>query len=194
MKKIFFLACLLFVSLLSAQVTSDILVNVHNVTATEMTALSPNAGALAYNTTDNFLYTYNGASWDKLEDTESTTYESVTLPSIGNQTINVSNANKIVGFTLLSKNTNLSVSTGIMSATWFINNERARIRCYLQTLEHPYMKFLVVSVLIDNAANTIQISEYNSRTWKYDAAVPQTSLSTSNSDYELDKIIIIRNE
>lgn len=188
---VFFLFC---VYILNAQVTSDLLVKVHNVTETEMNALSPDSGVLVYNTTNDFLYTYNGVSWDKLEDTPTTTYETIALSSTGNQTISVSDADKIIGFTLISKDTNLSTITGVMTGTWFINSDRDRIRCLLQTLEDPYMKFLVVSVLIDNAANSIEISEYNSRTWKYDDTVPQTNLSNSNSDYELDKIIIIRNE
>lgn len=135
---------------------------------------------------------YDGTVWQKLNK-EETTYETVAL-SAGNQTITVENADKIVGFTLISSLNSLLPSSGKMSGTWMINDERGVIRCYIQTLEHPFIKFLVVSVQINNLANTITFSNYTSRYWTVTQNVPQSNLTNSGTNYRLGKIVIIRKE
>ncbi len=120
-------------------------------------------------------------------------YETVTLTA-GNQTINVRDADKIVGFTLISNSNWLAESSGRMSGTWIIGKNRERIRCYIQTLEHPYIKFLVVSVKIDNSANQIVFTNYSSRYWTITTTTPQANLSNNQNSYRLGKIVIIRKE
>lgn len=75
-----------------------------------------------------------------------------------------------------------------------IHDDRSLVRCKIQTLEHPYMKFLTVSVQIDNTNNTLTISDYNSRYWTYTSDLPQSSLNTSGTNYQLGSIVIIRKE
>ncbi len=74
------------------QITSEELVHIHSVTNAEMNALvSVNTGSLAYNTTDNHLYVFNGTTWDKL------VIESPKLKNItSNYTLVASDNNKIL--------------------------------------------------------------------------------------------------
>lgn len=62
-------------------VTSDALMNVHQVTALEMNSITtPQAGSLVYNTTEDTLFFYTGSSWKKLR-----AEGSETIISAGNQ-------------------------------------------------------------------------------------------------------------
>jgi len=64
-----------------SQVTEELLVNIHSVTDSEMNNLTPNSGALVYNTTDTAIYVYDTDTWIKVNsETESQT---VILDRIG---------------------------------------------------------------------------------------------------------------
>ncbi len=192
-KRITVILFLLLTRVLSAQVTEDSLVNLHSVTNVEMNALVPTQGSLVYNTDLKTIYVYDGNVWKKLNNNLEITYETVALSS-GNQTINVRDADKIIGYTLISSLNSLLPSSGKMSGTWFINDDRDVIRAYIQTIEHPYIKFLAISVQIDNAANTITFSNYTSRYWTITQTTPQNNLSNDGTNYQLGKIVIIRKE
>jgi len=183
----------LFTNILYSQVSEDLLVNLHSVSDTEMNSLIPNPGSLVFNTDFNTVYVYDGTIWKKLNNNLEITYETVAL-SAGNQVLNVRDADKIIGYTLISNLNSLRPSSGKMSGTWFINDDRDVIRAYIQTLEHPFIKSLVISVQINNTANTITFSNYTSRFWRYTDNVPQTNLSNSGTNYRLGKIVIIRKE
>ncbi len=188
--------CLIFflgINVLSGQVSEDLLVNVHSVVdETQMNSLTPEEGSFIYRTDLKAIFVYDGTKWIK-QSTKETTYETIAL-STGNQTITVRDADKIVGFTLISNSNWLAAASGRMSGTWMIGENRERIRCYIQTLEHPYVKFLVVSVEINNANNEIIFSNYSSRYWTITSATPQSNLSNNQNSYRLGKIVVIRNE
>ncbi len=158
-----------------------------------MNTLSPDTGSMIYNTDLKSVYIYDGTHWKKLNNNLETTYETVAIGR-GNQTLTVRDADKIVGFTLISSYNSLSTNTGKMSGTWIINENRDKIRCYIQTLEHPYIKFLVVTVQIKNATNTIEFSNYTSRYWTVTIRTPQNNLSNNGTNYQLGNIVIIRKE
>lgn len=80
-----------------------------------------------------------------------------------------------------------------MSGTWIIYNNRDINRCKLQSLEQNNLKFLFISVQIDNTFNTIDFNNYDSRYWKLDKKTPQkNNLSKQGDLYKLGKIVIIR--
>ncbi|MBL4746148.1 MAG: hypothetical protein JKY08_07245 [Flavobacteriaceae bacterium] len=190
---ILFIILSLYTSVFFAQVTEGSLVNIHSVSNdTEMNLLVPNAGSLIYNTAAKSLYIYTGTYWKNINSKE-TTYETVPLTK-GNQIINVRDADKIVGFTLISNSNWLYEPSGRMVGTWMIGKNRERIRCYIQTLEHPYVKFLVVSVKIEESTNQIVFTNYSSRYWTITDATPQSNLSNNQDSYRLGKIVIIRKE
>jgi len=54
------------INILSAQVSEDLLVNIHSVTNTEMNSLNPNPGSLVFNTSTNKVYAYDGTLWEKV--------------------------------------------------------------------------------------------------------------------------------
>ncbi|MEE9361142.1 MAG: hypothetical protein V3U92_00925 [Cellulophaga sp.] len=194
MKNTLILIWLLFsTSLLFSQVSEDMLVNIHSVSNIEMNNLSPSTGSLVFNTDYETVYVFDGSTWKKLNNNLSNTYETVSL-SQGNQTISVRDADKIVGFTLISNSNWLANNSGRMSGTWMLGENRERIRCYIQTLEHPYVKFLVVSVLINDSANEIVFTNYSSRYWTITNTTPQNNLSNNQNSYRLGKIVIIRKE
>jgi len=154
---------------------------------------SPATGLMVYVTDDNTFYYYDGTTWKPVNSKNGTTYE--TLPiSTGNQTINVTDADKIVGFSLITNSHWLDANSGRMVGTWIINQERNRIRCIIQTLEHPYMKYLAISVKIDNANNTIELTNYTSRYWKITEALPQNTFSNDSNAYQLEKIVLIKKQ
>lgn len=117
-------------------------------------------------------------------------FDEVNIPD-GNQTINVNNASDIVGFTLMTSQNSLSSNTGVMCGTWFVGQDRSRVRCYIQTLEDPYVKFLVCTVAIDNTAGTLTISNKTARYWTITAALPQSTMSNNVTHYRLDKVILL---
>ncbi len=153
---------------------------------------SPATGLMVYVYDDNSFYYFDGTSWKKTNQS-GLTMETINLAN-GNQTINVTNADKIVGFTLISNSHWLDSNTGRMSGTWMVNDNRDKIRCTIQTFEHPFMKYLIVSVYINNADNQIEISNYTSRYWKVTEALPQNSLSNHQNAYQLGQMVIIRKE
>lgn len=177
------------------QIDKSQLVEIHSLSNVEMYDLNPNQGCLAFNTTDKSLYVFSGTVWTKLSNNSNkkTTYETLTL-SDGNQTINVRDADKIVGYTLISSLSSLFPSSGKMSGTWIIHEDRSVVRCYIQTLENPYIKFLVISVQIINATNKIKFTNYDSRYWKVTKKTPQGNLNRNQNIYRLGKIVIIREE
>jgi len=197
MKRITIIILLIFFTLtVKSQISEGSLIQVHPATTAEMNALHPNEGALIYNTTENSLYVYNGTVWEKHKNskiTTTTTRETINVNG-GNQVINVRDASKIVGFTLISSFNNLAANSGKMSGTWIINDDRDKIRCLMQSFEHPYIKYLVLTVQVRNGSNTIRITQYNSRFWKVTDNVPQAGLSNNGTDYSLDKIVVIRKE
>jgi len=158
-----------------------------------VTDLSGTPNAQTINITEIGYYYFDGTVWKKLNKELETTYETVALAN-GNQTISVRDADKIVGYTLLSNFNSLSTSSGKMGQTWIINDDRDLMRCTMQILEHPFIKFLAVSVQINNGANTITFSNYTSRYWKIIDVLPQSTLTNSGANYRLGKIIIIRKE
>ena len=158
-----------------------------------VTDLSGTNNSQTINVTSTGHYYFDGSFWNKLNKNLETTYETVTL-SRGNQTLSVRDADKIVGFALISSLNSLLPSSGKMSGTWMINDERGVIRAYIQTLEHPYIKFLAVSVQIDNMANRINFTNYTSRYWTINQNVPQNNLTNDGINYQLGKIVIIRKE
>ncbi len=193
MKKIIVSILFLCYSILAkSQISEGDLINVHTATKTEINTLNPSQGTLIYNTIDKSLYAYNGTIWENHKNLE-TTYETVAIGT-GNQTINVRDASKIIGFTFISNYNSLSTSTGKMSKTWMVHNDRDILRCVIQTLEHPYLKTLATTVQIDNAANTITISNYTSRYWTVTSSLPQNRFSNNGTNYRLGKIVIIRKE
>ena len=157
-----------------------------------VTDLSGTNNAQTINVTEIGFYYFDGNVWQKLNNLE-TTYETIAIGT-GNQTLTVRDADKIIGFTLISNYNSLSTNTGKMSGTWIINDNRDKIRCHIQTLEQPYMKFLGITVQINNLTNTIEFSNYTSRYWTITQTTPQNNLSNDGTNYELDKIVIIRKE
>jgi hypothetical protein len=158
-----------------------------------VTDLSGTNNAQTINVTEIGFYYFDGNVWQKLNKNLETTYETIAIGT-GNQTLTVRDADKIVGFTLISNYNSLSTNTGKMSGTWIINDDRDKIRCYIQTLEHPYIKFLVITVQINNLTNTIEFSNYTSRYWTITQTTPQNNLSNDGTNYRLGKIVIIRKE
>jgi len=193
MKKSIVIIAFLFCTLVTtAQISKGSLIVAHSTTSTEKNTLHPDEGTLVYNTTDQSLYVYNGTAWESHKNLE-TTYETIAIGN-NNQTINVRDAAKIIGFSLISNYNSLSRNTGKMADTWIIDNDREKLRCHIQTYEHPYLKNIAVSVQIDNAANTVTISSYISRYWTVTHTLPQNRLSNSGTNYRLGKIVIIRKE
>ena len=56
-----------------SQITEDQLVGIHSATETVMNSLTPNAGALIFNTTKNTLFIYDGTNWVELRNYETNT-------------------------------------------------------------------------------------------------------------------------
>ncbi|MCD8410329.1 hypothetical protein G1L02_05070 [Tenacibaculum finnmarkense] len=170
--------------------------NIINNTVTEATTAptipTPQKADIWLNSTTNTYYVYDGTSWKKLNK-EETTYETVALTT-GNQVITVANADKIVGFTLISNSNWLHPDSGKMTGTWMIGKNRERIRCSIQILDPPHIKILTVSVKIDNATNEISFTRYSSRYWEITDAIPQTTLTHNQNSYRLGKIVLIRKE
>lgn len=79
----------------------DSLMKIHAVNSSDRHALSPESGAMIYDTTNESLYYYTGVFWKRIRKNVRSTYETIPLSS-GNQTVNVVNADKIIGFTLIS--------------------------------------------------------------------------------------------
>ena len=159
-----------------------------------VTDLSGTNNAQTINITEIGFYYFDGNVWKKLNKNLETTYETIIIGT-GNQTITVRDADKIVGFTLISNfGSNLSPMSGKMSGTWMINDDRDKIRCSIQTLEGQAIKFLVISVQINNFENLITFSNYTTRYWAIARMTPQNSLSNDGADYQLGKIVIIRKE
>ena len=159
-----------------------------------VTDLSGTNNAQTINITEIGFYYFDGNFWKKLNKNLETTYETIIIGT-GNQTITVRDADKIVGFTLISNfGSNLSPMSGKMSGTWMINDDRDKIRCSIQTLEEQAIKFLVISVQINNFENLITFSNYTSRYWDIRQKTPQNNLSNDGAFYGLGKIVIIRKE
>ncbi len=197
MKKTVLLIAFIFsIIAAKAQIDEGSLIQVHSATTAQMNALNPDEGALIYNTTDNSLYVYNGSAWEKHKNSEittTTTSETINIGT-GNQTLNVRDASKIIGFSLLSNFNSLSNASGKMIETWIINDDRDKIRCLMQAMEHPNINYLTLTVQVKNASNTIKISKYTSRYWNITNVTPQASLSNNGTNFQLDKIIILRKE
>lgn len=149
-------------------------------------------GDIWLNTNTGVYHVYDGTGWDRLNK-EETTFETIDIGT-GNQTITgVDDADKIVGFTLIS-NTNSLGADGRMSSTYMIGDNRETINCLLTVFEGRFMKYLSVSVQINNAANEIVISRYTSRFWDVESGQTQASLRDHQTHYRLGKIVIIRKE
>lgn len=158
-----------------------------------VTDLSGTNNAQTINVTEIGFYYFDGSLWQKLDKGLQTTYETVAIGT-GNQILTVRDADKIIGFSLISNYNSLSTNTGKMADTWIINDDRDKIRCFIQTLEHPYLKFLAITVQIDDLSNTIEFSNYTSRYWTITQTTPQNNLTNDGTNYRLGKIVIIRNE
>lgn len=110
----------------------------------------------------------------------------------GDQVITVADASKIVGFTLESTFDWLATASGKMSGTWMVGTNRNKLRCFIQTFEPPYMKFLICSLEINDASGTITISGTTSRYYDVTAATPQPTLSADQGKYKYATIALIR--
>ncbi len=64
MKKILLLVIMGLPIYTFAQINADLLVQIHPVSETEMQGLTPDQGALAYNTDDDKIYRYDGSVWE----------------------------------------------------------------------------------------------------------------------------------
>lgn len=96
-KKLVFLTLLLSThfSMLYA-LTTDELMQIHNVTSTEMNNITnPQAGSLVYNTTEDTLYFYTGTVWKRLRATGSET-----IINAGSSTTVTGNGTSSVPYTI----------------------------------------------------------------------------------------------
>jgi len=67
MKNTIIVAVLLFsFNFLKAQISEDLLVNIHSVSSAEMNSLNPSSGSLVFNTTTKVVHVYDGGSWKEI--------------------------------------------------------------------------------------------------------------------------------
>lgn len=94
-----------------AQIDPALLVNIHNVTDTEMSAiLNPLPGSLIYNTTRNSIMQFNGTTWDKLLEDKVLNVE--VLPKTANYTVALADNGKVITFDSTSDVT-LTIASGL---------------------------------------------------------------------------------
>ncbi|MEM9077049.1 MAG: hypothetical protein AAGC43_08415 [Bacteroidota bacterium] len=87
-KKVLFGITLFSASLLQAQVTAGDLVGIHNVSATEMNAISnPIEGSLVYNTTTSSIHFYSNSNWVEVPNISNSYIGTFQITGTGNQNI-----------------------------------------------------------------------------------------------------------